>query len=217
MPLSRFCFIKGPLLSFLNDFFIFIKCCLPFSLLSLLPKTRRKQLVISYIIVCLYWFFSISSLSLLILLSILSFYLLILSFFDADYFLLPNTLTYWLIFLGLLCNYTTYGLVPFDHAFYGFLGGVGLFYSIYLWGYLIYQKCVLGFGDVKLFGAIGAWCGVEKLPYILLLGSFLGLSVYFSVLITIKNRIKKVAFGSCLAFSTLMVLGSYFSSFNPFN
>ncbi|MFB0773314.1 prepilin peptidase [Proteus cibi] len=217
MPLSRFCFIKGPLLSFLNDFFVFIKYCLPFSLLSLLPKTRRKQLVISYIIVCLYWFFSISSLSLLILLSILSFYLLILSFFDADYFLLPNTLTYWLIFLGLLCNYTTYGLVPFDHAFYGFLGGVGLFYGIYLWGYLIYQKCVLGFGDVKLFGAIGAWCGVEKLPYILLLGSFLGLSVYFSVLITIKNRIKKVAFGSCLAFSTLMVLGSYFSSFNPFN
>ncbi|MEB6857674.1 A24 family peptidase [Proteus cibi] len=143
--------------------------------------------------------------------------MLILSFFDADYFLLPNTLTYWLIFLGLLCNYTTYGLVPFDHAFYGFLGGVGLFYGIYLWGYLIYQKCVLGFGDVKLFGAIGAWCGVEKLPYILLLGSFLGLSVYFSVLITIKNRIKKVAFGSCLAFSTLMVLGSYFSSFNPFN
>lgn len=217
MPLSRFCFIKGPLLSFLNDFFVFIKYCLPFSLLSLLPKTRRKQLVISYIIVCLYWFFSISSLSLLILLSILSFYLLILSFFDADYFLLPNTLTYWLIFLGLLCNSTTYGLVPFDHAFYGFLGGVGLFYGIYLWGYLIYQKCVLGFGDVKLFGAIGAWCGVEKLPYILLLGSFLGLSVYFSVLITIKNRIKKVAFGSCLAFSTLMVLGSYFSSFNPFN
>ncbi|MCT8232837.1 prepilin peptidase [Proteus terrae] len=217
MPLSRFCFIKTPLFSFLTDFLIFIKFFLPFPLLFLLPKTRRKQLTLSYIIVCLYWFFSINSFSLLIILSVLSFYLLMLSFFDADYFLLPNTLTYWLIFLGLLCNYSVYGLVPFNHAFYGFLGGVGLFYGIYLWGYFICKKCVLGFGDVKLFGAIGAWCGFEKLPYILLLGSFLGLSVYCAVLITTKDHIKKVAFGSCLSFSTLMVLGFNFSSYNYFN
>ncbi|MCM2367823.1 MULTISPECIES: prepilin peptidase [Proteus] len=217
MPLSRCCFIKTPLFSFLNDFLVFIKFCLPFSLLFLLSKTRCKQLTLSYIIVCLYWLFSINSFSLLIILSVLSFYLLMLSFFDADYFLLPNTLTYWLIFLGLLCNYSVYGLVPFNHAFYGFLGGVGLFYGIYLWGYFICKKCVLGFGDVKLFGAIGAWCGFEKLPYILLLGSFLGLSVYCAVLITTKDHIKKVAFGSCLSFSTLMVLGFNFSSYNYFN
>ncbi|MBI6218191.1 prepilin peptidase [Proteus sp. DFP240708] len=217
MPLSRCCFIKTPLLSFLNEFLVFIKFCLPFLLLFLLPKTRRKQLAISYIIICLYWFFSIYSLSLLIILSVLSFYLLMLSFFDADYFILPNTLTYWLIFLGLSCNYTTFGIVPFDHAFYGFLGGAGLFYGIYLWGYLIYQKCVLGFGDVKLFSAIGAWCGFEKLPYILLLGSLLGLSVYCGVLLTTKEFLKKVAFGSCLSFSTLMILGFYFSSYNSFN
>ncbi|QHP75588.1 prepilin peptidase [Proteus vulgaris] len=217
MPLSRCCFIKTSLFSFLNDFLVFIKFCLPFSLLFLLSKTRCKQLTLSYIIVCLYWLFSINSFSLLIILSVLSFYLLMLSFFDADYFLLPNTLTYWLIFLGLLCNYSVYGLVPFNHAFYGFLGGVGLFYGIYLWGYFICKKCVLGFGDVKLFGAIGAWCGFEKLPYILLLGSFLGLSVYCAVLITTKDHIKKVAFGSCLSFSTLMVLGFNFSSYNYFN
>lgn len=217
MPLSRCCFIKTPLFSFLNDFLVFIKFCLPFSLLFLLSKTRCKQLTLSYIIVCLYWLFSINSFSLLIILSVLSFYLLMLSFFDADYFLLPNTLTYWLIFLGLLCNYSVYGLVPFNHAFYGFLGGVGLFYGIYLWGYFICKKCVLGFGDVKLFGAIGAWCGFEKLPYILLLGSFLGLSVYCAVLITTKDHIKKVAFGSCLSFSTLMVLGFNFLSYNYFN
>lgn len=217
MPLSRCCFIKTPLFSFLSDFLVFIKFCLPFSLLFLLSKTRCKQLTLSYIIICLYWFFSINSFSLLIILSVLSFYLLMLSFFDADYFLLPNTLTYWLIFLGLLCNYSVYGLVPFNHAFYGFLGGVGLFYGIYLWGYFICKKCVLGFGDVKLFGAIGAWCGFEKLPYILLLGSFLGLSVYCAVLITTKDHIKKVAFGSCLSFSTLMVLGFNFSSYNYFN
>ncbi len=217
MPLSRSCLIKTPLFSFLTDFFVFIKFCLPFPLLFLLPKTRWKQLTLSYTIVCLYWFFSINSFSLLIILSVLSFYLLMLSFFDADYFLLPNTLTYWLIFLGLLCNYTVYGLIPFNHAFYGFLGGVGLFYSIYLWGYFICQKCVLGFGDVKLFGAIGAWCGFEKLPYILLLGSFLGLSVYCAVLIATKDHIKKVAFGSCLSFSTLMVLGFNFSPYSYFN
>ncbi|MBG3079769.1 prepilin peptidase [Proteus mirabilis] len=140
----------------------------------------------------------------------LTFYLLTLSIFDADYFLLPNDLTFWLLFLGLSINYTTYGLVLFHHAFYGFLMGTGLFYGIYLWGYFIYQECVLGFGDVKLFGAIGAWCGFEKLPYILLGASLLGLCVYCIVLITTKEYLNKVAFGSCLSFSTLMVLSFYF-------
>ncbi|MBG5971999.1 MULTISPECIES: prepilin peptidase [Proteus] len=202
--------IRVSLFSFFNYFFIGIKFFVFYSLLSLLPKHRRYQLAFSYFAIFLYWISTYNSLNLLIILSILTFYLLTLSFFDSDYFLLPNNLTFWLLFLGLSCNYTTYGLVSFHHAFYGFLIGTGLFYGVYLWGYFIYQKCVLGFGDVKLFGAIGAWCGFEKLPYILLGGSFLGLCVYCSVLITTKEYLNKVAFGSCLSFSTLIVLGFYF-------
>lgn len=205
MPFTYCGFTKVLLSSFFNIFL----AVLPFSLLLLLSKARREQFTFSYLIICFYWATSIRSFSLLIIFSILTFYLLTLSFFDADYFLLPNNLTFWLIFLGLSCNYTTFGLVPFEHAFYGFLVGAGVFYGIYLWGYFIYQKCVLGFGDVKLFSAIGAWCGFEKLPYILLLGSLLGLSVYCGVLLTTKEFLKKVAFGSCLSFSTLMILALY--------
>lgn len=51
-----------------------------------------------------------------------------------------------------------------------FLGSVGLLWHLSV-GIFYLPKCVLGF-VMKLFGAIGAWCGLEKLPYILLLGSF---------------------------------------------
>lgn len=210
MSFIGFLFKRDFLLSFLSCFFMAIKICTFYSLLSLLPKSRRYQLIFSYFVIFLYWVTAINSLSLLIIFSMLTFYLLTLSVFDADYFLLPNDLTFWLLFLGLSINYTTYGLAIFHHAFYGFLMGTGLFYGVYLWGYFIYQKCVLGFGDVKLFGAIGAWCGVEKLPYILLGASLLGLCVYCIVLITTKEYLNKVAFGSCLSFSTLMVLSFYF-------
>ncbi|WP_193016320.1 A24 family peptidase [Proteus sp. FME41] len=209
MPFTRLRFEKFYISTFFDVFGEVIKSIVPLSLLFLLPKSRRYQLVFSYFVICLYWGTFIYSFSLFVILSILSFYLLTLSFFDADYFLLPNNLTFWLIFLGLLCNYTTFGLVPFDHAFYGFLAGTSVFYGVYLWGYFIYQKCVLGFGDIKLFSAIGAWCGFEALPYILLLGSFLGVGIYCTVLITTKEYLTKVALGSCLSFSTLMILGLY--------
>ncbi|MEQ4922936.1 prepilin peptidase [Proteus hauseri] len=183
-----------------------INYVLPHSVLSLLPISRQNQLWQAYFVVCVGFGLKIPVFSFVIILSVLSFYLLALSFFDADYFLLPDSLTFWLLFWGLLINSTCYGLISFDASFYGFLVGFTLLYSVHLLGGVIYQNGVLGFGDVKLFSALGAWCGLTLLPYILFVASLLGMIVYGVLFMTTKAPVAKIAFGPCLAFSTLIVL-----------
>lgn len=186
--------------------FRYSRYLLPFSMLPYLPLSRRYPLWLGYLISCLYWIVSLPHISLLMVLSVLGFYLFTLAVFDADYFLLPDSLTFGLLSLGFLINNSPYGIISSHKAFYGFLGSFVFFYSIYLLGYFIYQHCVLGFGDVKLFSAIGVWCGLELLPHILLLASLFGLMIYGGIRIATKERITKIAFGSCLAFATLIIL-----------
>lgn len=190
-------------------FFTFLKGSSDYfstSVLARFPPIRYQQLWRVYLIICLYWSFTISNYSLLILFLLFSFYLLTLSFFDADYLQLPDSLTFWLLFLGLIINLTPYGVISSTCSFYGCLVASLLFYSIHLLGYWIYQETILGFGDVKLFSAIGAWCGIELLPYILFFAALLGIIIYMVIWVFTKVKIKQIAFGSCLAFSAIVVL-----------
>lgn len=194
----------------LSNIFILLKIVyriLPMSMLRYLPKYRCYHFWYGYSICCFYWAISVSFLSLWILLSILSFYLLLLAVFDADYFILPDNLTFWLLFIGLAINFSSYGIMTADKAFYGFIFSSALFFSLYLMGYAIYRYDVLGFGDVKFFSAIGAWCGVDLLFYILFLASLFGVFIYIGSLLIIKEKENNIAFGSCLSFAVLIVLG----------
>ncbi|HEK1720954.1 TPA: prepilin peptidase [Proteus mirabilis] len=190
-------------------FFTFLKGSSDYfstSVLARFPPIRYQQLWRVYLIICLYWSFTISNYSLLILFLLFSFYLLTLSFFDADYLQLPDSLTFWLLFLGLIINLTPYGVISSTCSFYGCLVASLIFYSIHLLGYWIYQETILGLGDVKLFSAIGAWCGIELLPYILFFAALLGIIIYMVIWVFTKVKIKQIAFGSCLAFSAIVVL-----------
>lgn len=188
--------------------FSLLYTCSPIPILALLSASRRYQFWLCYLFCCLYWGILASSLFIFILLAILSFYFLLLAMFDTDYFLLPDNMTFGLLALGFILNSTPYQIVTLENVFNGFLLGVGLFYSIYLLGYFLYQECILGFGDIKLIGAITAWCGVDLLLYILLLSSLLGIVIYIGTYIKTKEHVNKIAFGSCLSFSTLIILGN---------
>ncbi|HEK2035103.1 TPA: prepilin peptidase [Proteus mirabilis] len=190
-------------------FFTFLKGCSDYfstSVLARLSPIRYQQLWQVYLIICFYWSFTISNYSLLILFLLFSFYLLTLSFFDADYLQLPDNLTFWLLFFGITLNLTPYGVISSTCSFYGCLVASLFFYSIYWLGYWIYQEAILGLGDVKLFSAIGAWCGTELLPYILFFAALLGIVIYMLIWAFTNVKIKQIAFGSCLAFSAIAVL-----------
>ena len=196
------------IIAVVNLFALFrgINYLLSHTVFSLLPPSRQHQLWQAYFVISLGWGLRIPVFSYVILLSILSFYLLVLSFFDTDYFLLPDSFTFGLLCWGLVMNSTRYGLISPSASFNGFFAGFMLFYSIYLIGYAVYQNCVLGFGDVKLFSALGAWCGLDVLPYILCIASLFGLVVYSVLFLTVRKSVSKIAFGPCLAFAALIVL-----------
>jgi len=102
--------------------------------------------------------------------------LLYLAWFDLRTFLLPNKVTYPLIFLGLFTNtLTPYAFCETTEAW---IGGLVAYSSLYLINQ-IYRHFRdhdgLGMGDAKLFAALGSWLGIATLPFILLIASLLGI------------------------------------------
>lgn len=99
--------------------------------------------------------------------------LLVLSAIDLEHRLLPDAITFPGIILGLILALFLPHLT-FLQAVLGALLGGGLFY---LTG-LVYEKLTgttgMGGGDVKLLAMIGAFLGVQSLPYIIFLSAALG-------------------------------------------
>ena len=99
--------------------------------------------------------------------------LIALAFIDYDRQILPDDITLPLLWAGLLLN--VFGVfVPLSSAVIGAAAGYGSLWLVYQAFRLATGKEGMGFGDFKLFAALGAWLGWQQLPLIILLSSFLG-------------------------------------------
>lgn len=100
--------------------------------------------------------------------------LIALFFIDLDEQLLPDNITLPLLWLGLIAN--SQGLfTDLSTAVYGAVFGYLSLWSVYWLFKLITGKEGMGYGDFKLLGALGAWCGWMMLPQIIILSSVIGL------------------------------------------
>ena len=95
------------------------------------------------------------------------------AFIDLDEQIIPDSLNYSLLWLGLLAN--SYGLFTnLEVAVYSAIAGwlfLWIFIQVF---YAITGKVGMGNGDFKLFAAFGAWFGWTMMPLILLLSSLVG-------------------------------------------
>jgi len=96
-----------------------------------------------------------------------------LSFLDLEHFLLPDCLTYPGLALGLVLSLILPHL-SFRSALLGALLGGASFYLIAWVYHRLTGREGLGGGDVKLMALIGAYLGAPALPWVVLLGAFLG-------------------------------------------
>lgn len=135
-----------------------------------------------------------------------SLFLLTLAAIDQQHMLLPDTLTLPLLWLGLLINIPA-TFVPLTDAVLGAASGYLALWSVYWLFRLTTGKEGLGYGDFKLFAALGAWCGWQTLPLIALLAASTGVLVG-SILIVLgrRQRQQPLAFGSYLAVAGWLVL-----------
>ena len=86
------------------------------------------------------------------------------TFIDFDTQLLPDQLTYPLLWLGLLTNTFLATPVSLVDAIVGAVAGYLFLWSIYWVFKLLTGKEGMGYGDFKMLAAIGAWAGWQTLP-----------------------------------------------------
>ena len=103
--------------------------------------------------------------------------LLALALIDWDTTLLPDDITLPLLWGGLLASLAGFTGVPLAHAVYGAVAGYLSLWAIYWLFKLTTGKEGMGYGDFKLFAALGAWFGWQALVPIILMASVIGVVV----------------------------------------
>lgn len=140
---------------------------------------------------------------------------MLLSAFVIDFKLqiIPNRLNLTIFEVGIVFAFL-YGLSDVAitiNMLLGMLAGGGIFLFITLVGGLFYGKEAMGFGDVKLMGALGLFFGLSNIIIITLVSFLIGAVLSIFLLIT---KIKKS--DEYIPFGPFIVLATFISMYVPF-
>lgn len=140
---------------------------------------------------------------------------MLLSVFVIDYRLqiIPNRLNLTIFEIGFIFAFL-YGLSNVAitiNMLLGMLAGGGIFLLITLLGGLFYGKEAMGFGDVKLMGALGLYFGLSNIVIITLVSFLIGAILSIILLIT---RMKKS--DEYIPFGPFIVMATFISMYIPF-
>jgi len=137
---------------------------------------------------------------------VITWVLLSASMIDYDHQLLPDQLTLPLMWFGLvLAIYEVF--VPLQDAVIGAAVGYLCLWTIFWTFKWITGKDGMGFGDFKLLAALGAWCGIQSLPTIIILSSFVGAVIGIGlIMFQGRDSSKPIPFGPYLALAGWLYL-----------
>lgn len=138
------------------------------------------------------------------------------TFIDLDWYILPDRVTIGGMILGVVSSY----FLPELHGYgegewvasliesgIGLGVGFGILYLISVVGRVIYKKDAMGFGDVKLMGAVGAFWGWEAVLFTLFVSSFLGSLAGMGLCLFKKCELKgKIPYGPFIAIAAVVWL-----------
>ncbi len=130
---------------------------------------------------------------------ILTWGLVSLTMIDFDHMLLPDQITYPLLWLGLLVNLSG-SIVPLEQAVIGAVAGYMSLFTVMWLFKLITGKQGMGHGDFKLLAVFGAWLGWQLLPLLILMASAVGAIIGISLMVFNNHqRQQPIPFGPYLA------------------
>lgn len=140
---------------------------------------------------------------------------MLISVFVIDYRhqIIPNRLNLLLFEIGMIFAFL-YGMSDIAitiNLLLGMVVGAGIFFLITVVGGFIYGKEAMGFGDVKLMGALGLLFGLSNIIIITLLSFLIGAILSILLLVT---RIRKS--NEYIPFGPFIVLGTFISMYVPF-
>ncbi len=130
---------------------------------------------------------------------------IILSFIDLDIYILPDELT----LTGSIVALMAAPLIGVDflYSISGAIFGAGMFFLIQKTYKILKNKEGLGTGDIKLMFLLGALLGIEAMPFIIFVGSVVGL-IGGILFLKIKGQDTQnpIPFGPFLCFSTMLYI-----------
>jgi leader peptidase (prepilin peptidase) / N-methyltransferase len=136
--------------------------------------------------------------------------LLTLCMIDWDTTLLPDDITLLLLWAGLLLSAMKITSVTLESSLWGAAAGYFSLWLIYWIFKLITGKEGMGYGDFKLFAALGAWFGWQALVPIILMASVIGAVI--GIVLKFSSKLREggyVPFGPFLGLAgfTSMIFG----------
>lgn len=154
-------------------------------------------------------------------------FLLVATFIDFDYFILPDSLIVTGMALGLAIGTIAPGIRPapnevetmgagFIIGLTGIIVGGAMIWAVRILGRMMTGREAMGFGDVTLMAMIGSFLGWQVLPTTLFLGSILGLiQGVFKLATWIRKRLlgqksrpsdRELPFGPYLSMAALILM-----------
>ena len=156
------------------------------------------ELITAISFTIIYYFYGISITSLLLV--ILSVFFVIIFFIDLKHFIIPNSLTFPLMFIGFIKSFDpNLDNFLFPNYINSLIGGVIGYLIIWLIIFVykkVRNKEGMGLGDAKLLSAIGFWFGWVSIPFVLFLSSIIALGFSLPSLVKkSKNLSSQIPFG----------------------
>ena len=165
--------------------------------------------VIAYIALLYFNGLNINSIKFMLLIPML----IIAFMIDYKLQIIPNRLTLTIFEIGLIFTFAetllniNLGINIFVNNILGMLVGGGIFLLITLIGGIIAGKEAMGFGDVKLMGALGLFFGWIPIIALSLIAFLLGAIISIVLLITKKKKTDEyIPFGPFIVMATFIVM-----------
>ena len=147
-----------------------------------------------------------------VLVCIIFLILIIIFLIDLKHYIIPDSLNFSLILIGIIKNFTTQDLLKFNYNLFDSLLGGALGYLIIWLIIFIYKKIrnkeAMGLGDAKLLSAFGFLLGIKSIFIILFVASVLGL-IFVLPSLLLKNR----STGSIIPFGPFIILAAILEYF----
>lgn len=149
------------------------------------------------------WELSITTLWAMVIISAL----IVLTMIDIATMMLPDEITLPLMWLGILCSLLSVGFVSLSSSVIGAMAGYLSLWTVFWLFKIIRGKEGMGYGDFKLFAALGAWFGWQALAPLLVMSAITGSLIGISMLAMGKQGMEtQIPFGPYLAGGGLMML-----------
>lgn len=126
---------------------------------------------------------------------------------DFNYQIIPNRINLILFEIGLVFLFVQ-GILNINLAINMLLGmfiGAGVFMIITIVGGLTSKKDAMGWGDVKLMGALGLLLGVTDITILMILSFFIGAII--SIVLLILRKVKEyIPFGPFIVIASFVIM-----------